>query len=81
MSDNDVRKAHAAGFADSLAGLRELVPEAVDTLRELLRDQELTPQVRISAARVILDHAARSWDLSQKVAPRRLTDLLDDLAA
>jgi hypothetical protein len=81
MSDNDARKAHAAGFADSLAGLRELVPEAVNTLRELLRDRELAPQARITAARVILDHAARSWDLSQKVAPPSLADLLDDLAA
>jgi hypothetical protein len=81
MGDNDVRKAHAARFADSLAGLRELVPEAVRTLRELLRDGELSPQARINAARVILDHAARSWDLSQKVAPPKLADLLDELAA
>jgi hypothetical protein len=81
MGDNDARKAHAAGFAGSLAELRELVPEAVDTLRELLRDRQLAPPARITAARVILDHAARSWDLSQKVAPRKLTDLLDDLTA
>jgi hypothetical protein len=53
----------------------------VDTLRELLRDRQLAPQARITAARVILDHAARSWDLSQKVAPPTIKDILGDLAA
>jgi hypothetical protein len=44
-----------------------LIPEAVGVLRELLRDSEAPPRARISAARVVLDHAARSRDLSKEV--------------
>jgi hypothetical protein len=46
-----------------------LLPEAIGVLRELLRASEAPPQARISAARVVLDHAARSWNLSKELEP------------
>jgi hypothetical protein len=73
------RKVRRAAFAASLAALRDVVPEAVGTLREILSDPQLPAQVRISAARVVLDHAARSWPLSKEVEPSPVTDLLDEL--
>ena len=71
--------AHRDAFAASLNGVRDLVPLATDTLRAILGDAQVPPQARIAAARVILDQATRSWDLSQKVEPRSLEDLLSDL--
>jgi len=80
MNNREARKARRTAFAASLADLRGLVPAAVEMLRAIVSDPSVPPQARIAAARVILDHAARSWDLSQQVEPASLEEIIEDLA-
>lgn len=57
------RKTRHEAMGSAIARLQQASNEAVDTLREVMGDQEATPASRVTAARAVLELGLRATEL------------------
>ena len=57
------RKARHRAMGEAIARLQQASSEAVDTLRDVMGDQEATPASRVTAARAVLELGLRATEL------------------
>lgn len=57
------RKARHEAMGSAIARLQQASNEAVDTLRDVMGDQEATPASRVTAARAVLELGLRATEL------------------
>ena len=57
------RKARHRAMGEAIARLQQASSEAVDTLRDVMSDQEATPASRVTAARAVLELGMRGTEI------------------
>jgi hypothetical protein len=57
------RKARHRAMGEAIARLQQASSEAVDTLRDVMGDQEATPASRVTAARAVLELGMRGTEI------------------
>ena len=57
------REARHRAMGEAIARLQQASSEAVDTLRDVMGDQEATPASRVTAARAVLELGLRATEL------------------
>lgn len=57
------RKARHRAMGEAIARLQQASSEAVDTLRDVMGDQEATPASRVTAARTVLELGMRGTEI------------------
>ena len=71
--DSAYKQARRDAMGAAIARLQKASNEAVDTLREVMGDQEATPASRVTAARAVLDLALKATEIEQ--IEERLSEL------
>lgn len=75
FEDAEFTEAYKAAFAglveDATRQAQQIISPAFDTLEEIMRDNEITPAARVSAARAALEYTLRLTEANDIIAQIR----------